>query len=326
MIGGRLFGETLAGRYAATDLIDNPIMLLEYIKRQQNWADNAGTALIKTGADLGSFDHTSLDELKLLTIARQITDESSMWTDSLSKAICETFYLVSRQDASGYECVDYLLRTETPSDSIDIGDIIPGSIGRVEPPKAEDIYVEPQLQYAYDYAGAKFTKNLQVTGIEDNTAWSAALTPGFSGDDGEAIWYTCRSNYVKYGRFNKMSTSLSQQHWIVDYTTALWKITKMLEWFSFSKFSFSLFYDTAKTWHCGMMIKIKFPNETNNGSIKFIIDSISKSKSKNSVAIGGKIIEAVPQNIYFTKYQQADGAETEWQATDGAETAYQEAG
>lgn len=326
MIGGRLFGVTIGGRYTDTDPIDNPIMLLEYVKRNQDWSDNDGTALIRTGVADGSFDDESLSEIEALSIARQITNENQQWTESLSKSICETFYLISRQDNEGYECVEYLLNNSTPSDTIEMGDTVPGSIGRIIEPNAEDIFVEPFVNYGYDYAFSRFTNSLRIIGVADNSSWNSDLTPGFSSNDGESLWNKCRQNYVKYGRNEKIPDNLTNQYWIPDYDTALWKITKIIEYQSLKKFSFSIFYDTGRKWYPGKQIYVKFTNETNSQDILSTITGIRKDRNRNRVDLDLLLLTEIQPSFYFTRYQATDGASTKWQATDGASTKYQEAG
>ncbi len=326
MIGGRLFGVTIADRYAATDLIDNPVMALEYIKRNQNWQDNGGTALIRTGAADGSFDDSGLDEIKALSIARQIQAEAEQWTDSLSKSLCEAFYLVSRQDSAGYECVDYILKTTTPADTVTIADIVPGTIGRIEEPRAENIFVEPYINYAYDYASEKFTRSLRIEGVVANSSWSAALTPGFEDSDGEALWNLCRAAYLRYGRFERIPEVISEQYWIPDYDTALWKIGKVIDWQNKRRFSFSVQYEQARTWFAGKQIYINFPNETNAVDIRAVITRCTKNKAQNKVDLGLVLLGTITTEFYFAMYQDTDGAALEWQETDGAEDVFQEAG
>jgi hypothetical protein len=326
MIGGRLFGVTDPGRYVSTDAIDNPIMALEYIKRNQNWSDNSETPLIRTGAIDGSFDDSSLAEIEALSISRQINEEDQQWTESISKSLCEAFYLVSRQDSDGYECVYYLLSTEVPDETIDIADIIPGSLGKIIEPAAENIYTEPFISYAYDYATSKFIKSLRIDGVSENSEWSSALTPGFQNNDGEALWNICRTNYLKYGRIEKIPSSISDQHWIPDYSTALWKITKMIEWQSKKRFSFSVYYTKGRLWNDGKQINIQFPNETNNQTIVAVINKINKNKSDNKVTISLTLLTDVLPSFYFDMYQATDGSAVTWQPTDDTGTLYQEAG
>lgn len=323
MIGGRLFGVTIPGRYDATDEINNPIMALEYIKRNQNWSDNDGTPLIKTSGN-GSFDAPALDELKSLTIARQISDESEQWTDALAKSLCEAFYLVSRQDENGYECVHYLMDDTVALDEITIADIIPGSLGVIVEPKVENIFVEPYVNYGYDYATEKFTQHLRVGGVENNASWSADLTPGFNGTDGEAIWNACRVNYLKYGRIEKLPESISDQYWIVDYDTALWKIGKIVDWQANKRFSFSVPYMVGRNFYCGKVINIAFPNETNNDSVRSVINRLTRNKNQNKISIAVTILEDISSEYYSMLYQSTDGAALTWQETDGAAERYQE--
>lgn len=324
MIGGRVFGETIPGRYGTADLIDNPIMLLEYIKRQQNWQDNNGVPLIKTGSDIGSFDHLSLDEIKNLKIARQITDENLVWTKNICKSLCETFYLVSYQDKDGYECIDYFLREEAPGETITVSDIIPGSLGMIEEPKPDIIFVMPYLNYSYDYAFSKYTKSLQVLHVDDEESWSTEFTPGFQNNDGELIWNKCRALYFTYRKIEKIPQNVSDQEWIVDYDTALWKINKIIDYQSLKDFSFSVYYTKGRLWYPGQQIYIQFPNETDGLIIRSVITSVQKSKNRNNVSIKLKMLDQIDPTVYYTIYQQCDGSVLEWQPTDGSDTEFQE--
>lgn len=323
MIGGRVIGETGGGRYSSTDIIDNPIMLLEYIKRHQNWSDNADTALIKITGD-GSFDDSELDELKALTVARQFHDYEGVWTDILAKSICETFYLISRHDSNGSECVEYLFNESTVSDIITIDDIIPGTIGAVEEPNAENVFVEPFINYGYDYGTSKFKNSLKIIGVTENSEWSSSLTTGFSGNDGEALWSKCRANYLKYRHVEKIQPSMTDQYWIVDYDTALWKITKMIDLMTKCRFSFSAHYETGRDFYIGKHISIQFPHETNDITIRSCIHKLGKHKQGNRVNINVTLLEEVPTSFYYAKYQGTDSASTKWQDTDGATAKYQE--
>lgn len=326
MISGRIWASyDDSARYSVSGIVDEPIELLEYVKRRQNWDDNDGTPLIKLSGD-GSFDDSALAELRVLSIARQLFGKNEQWTDALTKSICETFYLLSRIDENGYECVEYLLRDTTPSDTVAIGDIVPGSVGMVKYPNSENMFLEPYINYGYDYASERFTQSLRVEGIEDNTSWTTELTPGFSGNDGESIWYACRQRFMRYGRFERIPDGMSNQYWIVDYNTALWKMQKMVQWMGLPGFSFSVYYDTARTWYCGKQIYIDFPNETNDVSTRALIVGINKSRRNNRCDLDLLLLDNIPTNFYYTMYQATDGASTEYQLTDGASTEWQEAG
>lgn len=324
MITGRLFGETLSGRYADTDVIDNPIMLLEYIKRNQSWQDTGGAKLIRTGSESGSFDSTYLDEIRAFGISRQIFNKAEQYTDAISKSICEEFYLVSRQDSDGYECVEYIFSEETPSVAVDIGDTVPGSIGMIEGPNQENIIVMPEINYHYDNAFLKYRKKLSVIGVDTESAWNSDLTPGFTEADGEEVWNSCKALYDKYKVINLTPSNISDTKWVCEYDAALWKIKKVIEYQGFSRFSFSVPYSIGRTWYPGKKISITFPNETNNNSISSLIVKILKSKNRDSVAVNVLLTETIPTEFYSILLQMDDSAGVEWQENDGG-SEYQEA-
>lgn len=317
-------GATRSGVYLSTDIINNPVLLLEYIKLNQNWEDNGEISLIKTGSGIGSFDHDSLNAIKGLLIARQITNKAKQTTSAICKEMCEAFYLLSRQDQNGYECLYYLLRDDAPEASISLSDVVVGSVGNVIGPKTEDIVVTPEINYGYDYASEKFRKSLKILNTDTESTWSETLTPGFSGNDGELIWNTCRQRYLKYGIVNTTPSVISNQYWIADYDTALWKIKKAIEWVGFSRFSMAVPYSTGRLWYPGMQVYVTMPHETDGEQIKGILSSVSKNKNNNTVKIKVILIEDIPYAFSSVLYQMADGVSVELQDADVAQTDWQE--
>jgi hypothetical protein len=279
------------------------------------------------GETEGSFDDSSLDEIKAFPIALQITDESNAYTDAIIRKICETFYLVQYQDKEGYECIKAIFNSVVPSETIAFNDCVPKSIGKMILPKAEDIYCEPVINYAYDYATKKYTKQMSVTGIADNSVWSSTLTPGITdAEDAEVIWNQCKALYLKYGRINKMPDNLSNNEMIIDEDTALWKMQKVVSYQGYYKIQLKVRYSKGRLWYPGYAVYLQLPNETNNTTVKSILTSIKKNKRNNSVDITLKIVEDFDSTFYFTRYQATDGAALEWQITDGATDDYQERG
>jgi len=325
MISGRLFGEAVVGRYLATDLVDNPIMALEYVKRNQNWDDSNGVALIKHGSGAGSFDSSTLNEVYSFGISRQIFDKNEQYANAIAKSICEEFYLISRQDSDGYECVEYFLQTdETIADSVDVGDIKPGSIGMVEEPETEDIYCMPVVNYHYDNAFGLHRKSLKVLGVDTASEWSAELTQGFESGDGEEVWNLCKAIYDKYKVVNPVPSNISDQKWICDYNGALWKIKKIVEYQQYKRFSFAVPYAIGRTWHPGKQINVTFPNETNNEAIRSVITSITKNKNTDTVSLKIMFLDSIPTEFYSILLQMEDLALVEMQERDDYDTQYQE--
>lgn len=318
---GRKFSDTWGGRKIAANLIQSPVDILEHVKREQNWSDNSGTALIKTSGD-GSFDDSSLAEVKALTPARQIFDYDKATTEALTKSICESFWLCSRQDNNGYECVDYLLRDEDPSETITFADLIDGA-AEITDPRPQNIYCEPVINYCYDYGAEKFTKQLRITN-SDQVDYDASYASGFEGSDGQEIWENCHILNAKYRQVEKMPSHLSDLHWVYTYADAVWVLRKRIEWMQKKRASFKVGYTKGRLYYVGKHIMLQLPHETNSVAVECVIEAVTKNKAGNRVLVSVVILDEIPSDFYFTKYQDTDGAETLWQDTDGATTKYQD--
>ena len=114
---GRIFNDTWGARKTAANLMSSPIDIFEHVCRLQNWSEVGDlvvygkqycpNAKIKTSG-AGSFDDSGLAAVKALSPVFQITDEKDGWTDRLKEALCKRFFLISRQDSDGNECLHYL--------------------------------------------------------------------------------------------------------------------------------------------------------------------------------------------------------------------------
>jgi hypothetical protein len=207
-----------SNRRLTTNMINDPLDMLESIKRCQNWSEIAvpsltvgkqydGNALIKRGfgsnndgAFDGSFDNpsfggystvspnpnASFGQIRHCRPAFQLFDDSKMWTDAFGRALCKTFGILSYIDANGVECVESFapygtsnLKTITFSDLADkAGDIVE--------PEIQDVFCEPSIEYGYDSGADKFQQFLAVTNTNASvnvgstgTPWIPAYTPGF---------------------------------------------------------------------------------------------------------------------------------------------------
>lgn len=318
---GRKFPSTWGGRKTADNLIESPVDILEHVKREQNWSDNSGTALIKTSGD-GSFDDSSLAEVKALTPARQIFDYDKATTEALTKSICESFWLCSRQDNNGYECVDYLLRDEDPSETITYADLIDGA-AEITDPRPQNIYCEPVINYCYDYGAEKFTKQLRITN-SNQVDYDASYASGFEGSDGQEIWENCHILNAKYRQVEKMPSHLTDLHWVYTYADAVWVLRKRIEWMQKKRASFKVGYTKGRLYYVGKHIMLQLPHETNSVAVECVIEAVTKNKAGNRVSVSIVILDEIPSDFYFTRYQDTDGAETLWQDTDGATTKYQD--
>lgn len=293
-----------------SDVIDNPIHILEHIKRLQNWSEstNSTDTVVNYGTEYspsaqikltgeGSFDSTSLNEIKALTPARQIFDYNESWSDSLTTDLCKSYFLCSYQDEEGKECINYLLRDENPSEIVTFDDIV-DDIGKTIEPLPQDIYVEPYVKYCFNYGSESYERELRVTNVNQNN-WNASYTQGFTNEDGLFIWNSCKDLFNKYKTIEVPPSELTDQIWVRNYSDAVWFIKNWVKWQGKKRVSFSVDYYKGRKWSVSQMIKLKLPHQTNNSEIRCLIESIDKSVRKNKITIQVVLIDEIPTNFFF---------------------------
>lgn len=299
-LASRVFNDTFESRKTATDLIENPVDVIEHTRRLQNWSELGGTvvewgkeyaanALIKL-ADDGSFDSPNLTYLTGQTVAMQITDSDKAKSNSLIKKLCAVFDLCSYIDQDGYECVETLQPWATaPTETILLTDQH-GAIGDIEESKVENIYCEPVINYLFDQGSGEYQKSVRVTNI-DATAWTAAYTPGYLLADGERIWNLCKALYTKYRHVEPCPADFSDLPCVRDYAVALAYIERKLAWMEKPHLpTLNIAYSKGKDYNIYKHVMVQLPVHTNNVLVECIIDKITKSKTRGIVQIEAAII------------------------------------
>lgn len=287
-----LFSFNLAIGFTVDECIEDPITALKYIKKLQNWSelgvdydfgkDPVPEALIKPSGD-GSYLSSTLDEVKGLEIARQILNENEAYTDDLAESLCREFFLISYQDKDGYECVKYLLDGTTPTETISYSDI-QGKIGELEEPTAKNVFCEPVVNYAYDYALGVYTKQLRINNITKDV-YSADYSTGFSGSDGQGAWNTCRELYNIVKQIEPMPQRLTDTKWIQTYDTALWYLENLLIWMKSYRITLSVDYDKGRLWDVGTRITLTLPHQTSGEGVPTTVELFTKSKRRGIVTV-----------------------------------------
>lgn len=311
-------------------LVDNPLSALRYIKTHQNWSELGSTydwgkdyisgSLIKTSGE-GSFNSSTLSEISSLKIARQLFSYNETWSDSLCQSLCEQFFILSYQDDNGYECVKNLLYQENPTDVITYADT-KGEIGSIVEPDPKNIYCLPIINYGYDYATEKYTKQLKILNVWENQ-WVSDSSPGFSAVDGEDIWNTCHDLWLKTQQIEPMPDNLSNLIWVPDYTTAVWCLRRQLAMMELKRTSLNLPYATYRKWDVGKHFLLQLSHQTDNEPVECVATSVWKSKETKSIKVEVIILDknTLSNNIY----QDGDTGSLLWQnTTDNIVNLYQD--
>jgi hypothetical protein len=325
MIKGVVYGDTWGGRRTATDQVIGVGNTIEFLLRKQNWS----TPLIKLSG-IGSFDDASMTILNSLPIAREVLSQSEAWTDTLIKSLCEEFFLYHYQDGAGYECLINIMSDKTPIHTITFTDC--KDRGAFSTPDSSDIYCEPVINYAYDYATERYTKSLRVTNITES-AWQASYTPGFTGTEGQAFWNRCKELYNKYGIINKVPSTISDSKWIVDYETAKLRLNyltgttdKNKTFVDKLRATLSIWYSVAGgvDWIPGQRVNLLLPTETDGNTIECVIEKITKNRNNRTCNVTLILLDDIAEGDFvFTEVPESP-LETFEETTESALETFEE--
>jgi len=258
----------------------------------QAYSDNA---LINTGTTEGGFDYIGLGWVNQIEAARQITDESDAHSGAIVESICRQFFLCNYKNTSGQECINSILATEaTPEVSLTLASVIPGSISAFEEVPAQDIFCEPIVRYAENYATDKFDGVIQITNAHKDT-FSASYVSGLEGTDANDAWDLCHALYLRYKIVTAAPDELTDHKWIrrkTDAVAYLWAwLEHMGAYFDEDnaavvgnkrRFSFQVPYSTAMTigsthapWYISMKFNMNLPHGTDTSTVQCMIEKIS---------------------------------------------------
>ncbi len=299
MFKGRVFNDTWEDRKTATDLINNPIDVIEHLKRLENYDDptvSAGreyTALAKINTD--SFDSADLNLIRGMKIARQIIDNEARTDDTVAE-ICRQFFLLNYIDNEGRECLKPLIGLFEPDTVINF-EGIEGNFREIEEP--DDAYNSGSIFYAYDNGTTRYLKELKITDV-NKPEWSAEYSSGFeSVEDAQEIWEIGRKNYAEYGqKFNPLPDTQNKLRYVYRYQDALLLFKWRLQWSALRRTGFTLSYVKGKRFGPGDRVYIKSKHLGDN-PIECLIYRVTKNKKDNVCEFSVAILP-VPIYHYWT--------------------------
>jgi len=295
---GRVTGDTWGGRWASDALINNPLSVIEYCIRSQNWSEKGGTEpssgwgkefyatpLIDTNKFPTQYGQVVDDEelqkkIATIKISRQIENKSEMTTSKIIMSLCKEMFLVQYINKNGIEDVKYLLSDETPSKTITREDCI--SVGQIIEPDERYIYCEPVLNYDYDNGANKYKKQIKVTNISNGVFNSDYVSGITSLTEKELIYNKCSDIYKRFTIINTPTSEWSNLKWIYKESDAITCLYNKLYWMTRSRLTIKVKYDTGRDIYCYDFVTINMP-EINLTSKKCIIEEEIESKKNNYV-------------------------------------------
>ena len=293
---GRVFNDTWGSRKTATDLISNPIDLLEHVCRLQNFNElsiNPGkqyptTPLINTTTNWGGFDNVNLATAKTYKLSFQVFEESDGWIEKIKRDICNLCYVASYTDIDGKECVASILPgTIIPTESITLLDVPEGTtLGDVQEPSVKNIFCEPFIRYAYDTAFENFTKIMRITDVCKAT-YDASYTPGVPVATAQALWTACRGLYTNYTHIEQAPTEKTDMYMIYEDADAADYLTNWIYWMSRKRQELTIRYDKSGvgSWNVGHHFYLNLPHQTNGINQHCIVERIKPDNSSGLISI-----------------------------------------
>lgn len=287
-------------------LIDDPVSIIEHVKRLQNWSETGSLynwgmeyspdAKIRQSGE-GSFLSNNLQEVRNIKIARQILDYDKAWSDAIVQSLCEQFYLVSYQNESGNECLKDILIKENPDTIIGFEHMM-GNVGDMIEPQTSNIFCTPVINYAYDYATERYTRQIRVEQVWQST-WKSEYTPGLNSEDGSDIWTACSKLYKKVRQIEPIPSNLSDRVWIYRYQDAVWSLKRMIQLMEIRRCSFNVAYEVGRKWNIGKHLILQLPHETAGKQVEIVIEEIRKNKKNNRVYVKVMLLDDIETSFYI---------------------------
>jgi len=286
------------------DTMENPIDVIEHIKRHSNWqelgyepSEEWGYSLVSgkfLPIDTAAFDALRThDEYKDLKVSRQIFNVSDGDTDKIVQELCEAFFLVTYNTPDGLETISSLITPDlTPEPDIITYDKLRNNISNVEEAKIQDVFLNPEIKYAYDYATEEYKGHLKITNV-DKATYNTEYSVNIGEPNGERIWDQCHKIWFRVKIIEPMPENLVNQKWISDYYTAVWRLEKITEWMQKKRVSITVSWDIGRLWEIGTYIKLNHPHITGGEDLRCVIESWEGNKNSDSVTCKLVLIDEV---------------------------------
>lgn len=328
---GRIFGDTWFGRKISTDLITNPIDILEHTIRLQNFSDldtnlqigkeYSPNALIKT-TGTGGFDNATdnrVEEVRDYTVAFSLQEEDKTSSEFIKKAICKNYFLLNYTDLEGKECIRGLSRSETsPSVNFTLADLQDRDSIKIEEPKIQNIYCEPTVKYNWSPALEKFTAEINITNT-DKTTYQAGYVTGVTEESmAETLWEYARELYLKTKNVEQIPEDMSNLYTVggaSGYQIALDYIYNLLVWQFNKRISFKIHLDKiiSNNLDIGSRFTIALPHQTDTANIECILTNIDLATEKPYICSVKAILFSSPFEDYFIQDDFISSGDNEWE-------------
>lgn len=287
------------------DTMENPIDVIEHIKRHSNWqelgyepSEEWGYSFVNGGKflpiDTAAFDALRThDEYKDLKVSRQIFNVSDGDTDKIVQELCEAFFLVTYNTPDGLETISSLITPDlTPEPDIITYDKLRNNISNVEEAKTQDVFLNPEIKYAYDYATEEYKGHLKITNV-DKATYNTEYSVNIGEPNGERIWDQCHKIWFRVKIIEPMPEKLVNQKWISDYYTAVWRLEKITEWMQKKRVSIVVSWEIGRLWEIGTYIKLNHPHITGSEDLRCVIESWEGNKNSDSVTCKLVLVDEV---------------------------------
>jgi hypothetical protein len=311
----------------ATELINSPIEALAHTKLLQNYSNDGVTApsggwgadysgiAVASALNLaqnttGSFYHNDFTNFGWndCEISKQVTDSKDSTTKSLTKDLCNRFFLVNWVNNYGNECVAQIAQKSSLSVTETITQAQMVSWGDRVEQDSRNIFVEPSVSWGYNPVTKTFKGTMSITNVSSNLTLESDKADAVKGLDGfsdsykASLWDLCRALYKYYGVINEPPKVLSEQTWIGKITDADWYLRKWIRFMGAgvvngsakvvpkTYFDFVVPYEVGRLWDIGTRINVQVPNITDNSPYEAFIYSISKNIAGKMPTISVKVI------------------------------------
>lgn len=276
---GRVFNDTWSSRKTSSNLIQNPVDILEHVCRLQNWSDRCSTPVSGWGLQyasspliattgIGSFDDPDLISVRNYLAAAQIEEFDDGYTDEIKDKVCNDFSLANWQDKDGYERVlplpsDYL----SPVYTIHLSDIIDRSSIKISSISPSKIIAEPWVSYNWNAAKDDYDNKIEITNASAGTYTDSFVHGVIDSTQARNLWGSCHSLYLMCNKLNKPpknKTDLTFANGDGGYSIAIDYLQRWVNWQFNDEVEFKTHFNIAASWNTCTPINLLFSHHTDN--------------------------------------------------------------
>jgi len=293
-------------------LVGNPISILKYVLKCQNWKNvevseseigkEDENALINESESEGGFNNPLLSEISQHTIARQILSKPEASTDVISKSICEDCFIINFQNNIGHESVSDVLTKQSPIETIIYTDT--KKIGDIQ--ENQEVYSDITINFAYDQLTQSFKSKVEIKNTNFETYDPSYVTGISDPSIAEELWNKYKESWNSTNLVSEVPKKITDKVWFISESVTVWYLRRLYLMMKTSKISIVVNYMKARKYHIGQHVMLNLPF-TSGVALECVVENFSKDLDSDSVDLDLLILDEIPYYISWQNTFDSDG-------------------